>query len=156
MYKPSDLPPLATPGLPKKPRYQQAIRDAYGLTKVPDATLRQVRATYYAQVSYADWLLGELLEAMERTGRDRDTAIVASSDHGDYAGDYGLVEKWPGALETCLLHVPLIARVPGGTAGATAPDMVELYDIMATFLDLAGVRATHTHFARSLVPQIHG
>lgn len=156
LYKPSDLPPLAPPGLPKKPGYQKAIRDAYGLSQVPDAQMREIRATYYAQVSYSDWLLGELLQAMERTGRNRDTALVFSSDHGDYAGDYGLVEKWPGALETCLTHVPLIARIPGGAEGVTDPNMVELYDIMATFLDLAGVQANHTHFARSLAPQIHG
>ena len=156
MYNPGDLPPLAPPHLAKKPPYHEAIRKAYGLTQVTDATFRQIRATYYAQVSYSDWLLGELMEAMERTGRSRDTAIIASSDHGEYAGDYGLVEKWPGALETCLTHVPLIARVPGGVPGVAAADMVELYDIMATFLDLAGTRATHTHFARSLAPQIHG
>jgi arylsulfatase A-like enzyme len=34
--------------------------------------------------------------------------------------------------------------------------MTELYDLMATFLDLAGVQAMHTHFARSLTPQVRG
>ena len=29
-------------------------------------------------------------------------------------------------------------------------EMVELFDIMPTLLELAGTRATHTHFARSL------
>jgi len=38
----------------------------------------------------------------------------------------------------------------------TSHPMVELYDIMATFLELAGTQARHTHFARSLLPQIHG
>jgi len=156
MYKPADLPPLVPPGLAKKPVFYSDIRKAYGLDQVSDAQLRQVRATYYGQVSYSDWLLGELLEALERTGHAQDTAIVTSSDHGDYAGDYGLVEKWPSGLESCLTHVPLIARVPGGTAGVTSHPMVELYDIMATFLELAGTQARHTHFARSLLPQIHG
>lgn len=35
-------------------------------------------------------------------------------------------------------------------------EIVELFDIMPTFLDLAGTRPRHTHFARSLLPQIHG
>lgn len=156
MYNPTDLPALVPPGLPGKPLFHQAIREAYGLTQVSDATLRKVRATYYGQVSYADWVLGELMEAMARTGRDKDTALVVSSDHGDYAGDYGLIEKWPSGLESCLTHVPLIARVPGGKTGHEAREMVELYDIMATFLELGGTRATHTNFARSLLPQIHG
>lgn len=156
LYKPGDLPALVPPDLPKKPIFFQAMREKYGLKNVSDAELRKVRATYYGQVSYSDWLLGELMEALERTGHAKDTALIASSDHGDYAGDYGLIEKWPSGLESCLTHVPLIARTPGGTAGHVGREMNELYDIMATFLDLAGTRATHTHFARSLLPQLHG
>jgi choline-sulfatase len=156
LYDPAKLPPLAPPGLPRKPIYHAAIRQALKLDHVDDATLRKVRATYYGQVSYSDWMLGELMEAIERTGHAGDTALFVASDHGDYAGDYGLVEKWPSGLETCLTHVPLIARVPGGKPGVVAPDMVELYDIMATFLELAGTKATHTNFARSLTPQITG
>ena len=156
MYKAKDLPPLSAPNLAKKPSFHAAIRRRYGLDKVSDADLRQVRATYYGQVSYTDWLLGELLEAMERTGRAADTALFVGSDHGDYAGDYGLIEKWPSGLESCLTHVPLMGRVPGASPGIVGRGMNELYDIMATFLDLAGVRATHTHFARSLLPQMRG
>jgi len=147
---------LIPPGLPGKPLFHQAIRQTYGLTQVSDAELRKVRAAYYGQVSYSDWLLGELMEALERTGHASDTALVMSSDHGDYAGDYGLIEKWPSGLESCLTHVPLIARIPGGKAGVVDGGMVELYDIMATFLELGNTRATHTNFARSLLPQIHG
>jgi len=156
MYNPMDLPPLAPPNLPKKPLFHEAIRRAYHLDKADDAALRQVRATYYAQVSFADWLLGELMEALEATGHANDTVLVASSDHGDYAGDYGLVEKWPGGLETCLTHVPLIARMPGGQAGHVVSAMTELFDIMATFLDLAHVSPSQTIFARSLVSQLRG
>jgi choline-sulfatase len=155
LYAPADIPALVPPGLPGKPAFHTAIRDAYGLTQVSDDELRQVRATYYGQVSYSDWLLGELLEALERTGHAADTAVFVASDHGDYAGDYGLIEKWPSGLESCLTHVPLIARLPGGTPGV-CQEMIELFDIMPTFLDLAGTKATHTHFARSLLPQLHG
>ncbi|MFC3440806.1 sulfatase-like hydrolase/transferase [Sphingobium rhizovicinum] len=156
MYKAADLPPLIPPGLKDKPAFHEAMRRKYGLDQVDDAVLRQVRAVYYGQVSYADWLLGELMEALEKAGRDKDTALFVSSDHGDYAGDYGLVEKWHGGLESCLTHVPLIGRVPGGTPGVVAQDMVEAFDIMPTFLSLGGTSAEHTHFARSLMPQLHG
>jgi len=156
MYRPGDLPPLTPPGLPKHPPFHADMRATYPLAGLSDAQLRKVRAVYYGQVSYADWILGELMEALERTGRAKDTALVVGSDHGDYAGDYGLTEKWPSGLEDCLTHVPLIARIPGGQSGVVASDMTELFDIMPTFLDLAGTRATHTHFARSLIPQLRG
>ena len=156
LYRPDDLPPLAPPGLAKKPLFHDAIRKAYHLDQVSDSVFRQIRATYYGQVSYADWLLGELMEALERTGHVDDTVLVVGSDHGDWAGDYGLVEKWPSALDTCLTHVPLIARMPGGKVGHVVPEMVELFDIMATFLELGHVEARHTHFARSFVSQMKG
>jgi len=156
MYDPGKLPPLVPPGLAGKPSYFEGLRTYYKLNQVSDAELRKVRAAYYAQVSYADWLLGEFLEALERTGHANDTTLFLSSDHGDYAGDYGLVEKWPSGLESCLTHVPLIVQTPGGTARHDVGEMVELYDVMATMLDLADIKATHTHFARSLVPQLHG
>lgn len=132
------------------------MRKAYHLDKATDADFRQVRATYYGQVSYADWLFGQFLETLERTNHVNDTALIFGSDHGDYPGDYGLVEKWPSGLETILTHVPLIVRLPGAPSGHVVNEMVELYDLMATMLELGQVAAKHTHFARSLVPQLKG
>jgi choline-sulfatase len=107
-------------------------------------------------VSYADWVLGELMEAIEKNKRVNDTALFYFADHGDYAGDYGLVEKWPNAMHDALTHIPLIARIPGGQQGHVVNEIVELFDVMATCLDLTGIEARHTHFARSLVPQLKG
>lgn len=156
LYDPRNIPPLVPANLPRRPRFHAALREYCGLSQVTDAELRKVRGVYYGQVSYSDWLLGELMEAMDRTGRSRDTALLVCSDHGDYAGDYGLIEKWPAGLEDCLTHVPLIARIPGGKQGHVSHELTELYDVMPTCLELAGVKATHTHFARTLMPQLHG
>ena len=156
LYSPADVPAPVPPVLKKKPSFHEGIREMYGLDKLDEATFRKIRAVYYGQVSYSDWLLGELMAALEKTGRDKDTALFLASDHGDYTGDFGLIEKWPSGLEDCLTHVPLIGRVPGGKPGVVADEMVELYDVMQTSLELAGTRAHHTHFARSLMPQLRG
>lgn len=156
LYDPAKLPPLKPIGLPKRPNFHEGIRKAYRIQGLPESTFRKIRAVYLGMVSYTDWLLGELLEAIDRTRHTSDTAVFVLSDHGDYAGDYGLVEKWPSGLEDDLTHVPLIARVSGGARGHVCNDLVELFDVMASCLDLAGIQAEHTHFARSLVPQIQG
>ncbi len=156
LHDPDDLPPLIPPDLPGRPPFHAALREAMGLSQVSAAALRQVRAVYLGQASFCDWLLGELMAALERTGHAASTALFATTDHGDYAGDYGLVEKWPSGLEDCLTHAPLIVRTPGGAAGHVVAELTELYDIMATMLELAGAEAEHTHFARSLVPQLAG
>ena len=105
-------------------------------------------------ISYSDSMLGELLEALDKSGGSRDTAVFLFSDHGEWGGDYGLVEKWPSACDGVLEHVPLIAHVPGMAKGHEFAEIVELYDVMATCLELAGIQAQHTHFARSLMPQL--
>jgi arylsulfatase A-like enzyme len=156
LYDPDELPPLVPPGLPGKPPHHAGLREKMGLANVSEAQLRQLRAVYLGQASFSDWLLGELMEALERTGHAPTMALFATTDHGDYAGDYGLVEKWPSGLEDCLTHAPLIVRAPGGAAGHVVEELTELYDIMATMLDLAEAAAAHTHFARSLVPQLAG
>jgi choline-sulfatase len=156
MYSADGVPPLMPPGLQKRPAYMERIRAHTGLDKEPEKTFLRMRASYLGEVSYADWLLGELMEALERTNHVADTALLAFSDHGDYAGDYGLGEKWPGGLEECLTHVPLLARVPGGASAHSVSHHTELFDVMQTCLELADTDAEHTHFSRSLLPQIHG
>jgi len=55
--------------------------------------------------------------------------------------------------------VPLIVALPegmGGAAGHVVREPVQLFDLMPTLLELAGAAPNHTHFARSLVPQLRG
>lgn len=156
MYNPADLPPLRPPGLPRKPNFHEAIRSSRRLDKLTDRDFRKIQAVYLGMVSYSDWVLGELLEAIDKTGHTNDTAVLAFADHGEWAGDYGLVEKWPSAMDDTLTRIPLIARVPGYRRGHVSKEVVELYDLMATCLELGGIEARHTHFARSLVPQLGG
>jgi arylsulfatase A-like enzyme len=160
MYRPSDLAPLRPANLPRQPRFYSALRKRMRLDRLGDDTFRQVQAVYLGQVSYTDWVLGQLLEAIESSGRAHDTALFVFSDHGDYAGDYGLVEKWPNAMPDPLTRIPLIVRLPGDAQGFArghvATGQVELFDVMGTCLELAGVTARHTHFAKSLFPQLRG
>jgi choline-sulfatase len=153
---PGSLPPLRSSEAGGRPSFHRLIRRYRRLDQVEAEVFRQINATYLEMIAFTDHLLGILLEALERTGHDRDTTVIVLSDHGDWAGDYGLVEKWSSALDDCLTRVPLVVRTPGGTSGHVVEEPVEALDLMATVLDLAGITPRHTHFSRSLVPQIHG
>lgn len=156
LHSPADVTDLLPANLPNRPVQLKRMLQVYGLDSVSPDVYRKIRAAYLDRTAYADWLLGLLMESIERTNHSTDTSLFVLSDHGDYAGDFGLVEKWPSGMERCLTHVPLIARVPGGRAGHRIAEPVELFDFMATSLELAGTRASHTHFARTLMPQILG
>jgi phosphoglycerol transferase MdoB-like AlkP superfamily enzyme len=51
-------------------------------------------AVYLGRVAYTDFVLGELLNGIAASPLASNTVIVAHSDHGDYEGDYHVVEKW--------------------------------------------------------------
>ena len=55
--------------------------------------MRKIHAVYLGCVSYSDYLFGMLRDTLKETGLDQTTATFVFADHGDYAGDYGLVEK---------------------------------------------------------------
>ena len=156
MYDPADIPSLRPAELANKPGYHRLIREYRQLGDVPDEIFAKIQAIYLGCNSYVDWMLGQVLAALDETGLADDTVVIVSADHGDWAGDYGLVEKWPSGLDDCLTRVPLIIRAPGNTAGHVIEEPNELFDIMATVMELAGLETEHTHFARSLAPQLNG
>lgn len=153
---PEDIPDLRPTNLINRPTYFNEIRRSRNLEKLGEGDFRQINAVYLGMTGFMDYLFGLLLDALAESGVEDETAVFFFSDHGDYAGDYGLVEKWPNGMEDILTRVPLIARIPGGKAGHIVYEQVEMFDVMATVLELAGIEARHTHFAQSLVPQIKG
>ena len=156
MYDPKDIPDLRPPGLDKKPDFYELIRQYRRLDELPASSFRKLNAVYLGMISYTDWLLGELMTVMDDMGLFDNTVLIVSSDHGDWAGDYGLVEKWPSDFSEALNRVPLIVKAPGNKAGHTVRGPVEMFDLMPSVMELAGLSTTHTHFARSFVPQLRG
>ena len=134
-----------------KPAFMAAYREAYGWGDLTSDDLREVAATYHGMVSRVDDQFGRILAAVDAAGQTDDTLVVFLTDHGEYLGDWGLVEKWPSGMDPCLLRNPLIVAGPGVASGRTCDALVEIVDVGATLLDVAGATPTHTHFGRSLV-----
>ena len=160
MVDPDALPSLRPAGLPDKPAFHKLIRRYRRLSELDpneqDRLFRKIQAVYLGMTSFIDSLLGQVLDTLEETGLSDSTTVSFFSDHGDYAGDYGLVEKWPSAGEDVITRVPLIVRTPGGMAGHVVDEPMGLFDLMPTTLEQADVELEHTYFARSYVDQLHG
>ncbi len=99
--------------------------------------IRVIRAHYYACISFIDFQIGRVLDALERTGRLDNTLILYTSDHGEHLGDYGCFGK-RSMHDTCA-RVPLLARLPGRfDTGAVCDAPVSLVDVAPTILAATG------------------
>lgn len=126
-----------------------AYRDLAGLDGLTDDDWARIRATYAGMVSQLDEQFGRVVAAAERAGVLDRTVTVFHTDHGEYLGDFGMVEKWPSGLDECLLRNPLIVAGPGVAEGGVAGALVEMIDLPATLAELADVELTHRHFGQS-------
>lgn len=114
----------------------------------------ELRAVYLGMCAKVDDQFGRLCGALRRAGIYDDCAIFFLSDHGDFAGDYGMAEKAQNCFEDCLTRVPLLVKPPAGTAldAGVSQSLVELVDFYATALDFAGLPPDREQFGRSLRP----
>ena len=95
---------------------------------------------YLASVSYADAMLGRVLDRLDETGQTDNTLIVLWSDHGWQFGEKLAFRKF--TLWERALRVPLIVAGPGVVAGRWSRP-VSLMDIYPTLMARTGVKAPH-------------
>jgi arylsulfatase A-like enzyme len=129
-------------------------RKAYGWDGLTLEHVHEIMATYHGMVSRVDDQLARLVRAVDAIGATDDTVVAAFTDHGEYLGDFGLVEKWPSGLDPCLLRNPLVLAGGGLPEGLTFDQPVEMVDLLATLCELAEAPVGHTHFGTSLLPAL--
>jgi arylsulfatase A-like enzyme len=102
-----------------------------------DGVREKVIPTYMGLITQIDDQIGELMKFLKQTGKDQETLIVFTSDHGDYLGDHWLGEK--ELFHDTVVKVPLIVVDPSRAADATRDtvcnEIVEAIDLIPTFLD---------------------
>jgi serralysin len=143
-----DLYPLDEIVLPDMPRGDLADVPEWG-RRLVDA--EEVAATvgageharyvqgYLAAISFADAMLGRLLDALADSAIAEDTVVVLWSDNGYHLGEkehFGKVTLWDEAARTLLLVADPAAAA---MAGQERREVVSLLDLFPTVMDYAGV-----------------
>ena len=115
-----------------------------------------VAPTYMGLVKQLDDHVGRLMQALNELGRQEDTLIVFTSDHGDLLGDHWLGEK--EMFYEASVKVPLIVVDPTTSRpGAMHTGLVEAIDLLPTFKDALGLEMDSPWLdGRSLLPTIRG
>jgi len=101
---------------------------------IAEDDIRRSRRAYFANVSYLDEKIGQLLDVLERTRQE--AIVLFVSDHGDMLGERGLWFKM--SFFEGSSRVPLMIAAPGLAPGRVA-DPVSTVDVTPTLCDLAGV-----------------
>lgn len=141
-----------------KPSIIQEIRERQNMQGWSEERWTELRATYFGMCMRMDALLGDLIQAMRDEGIWDNTAMFLFSDHGDFTGDYGLVEKTQNTFEDCLTRVPFIIKPPKATPckPGVRNCLTELVDFSETVYDLTGIEPHYDRFGKSLLPVIAG
>ncbi|MEX2381725.1 MAG: sulfatase-like hydrolase/transferase, partial [Opitutales bacterium] len=150
-------PPRAC-GYEDKPAVMALLHQTWGVDALSAEQLREIKAVYHAQVKLVDAMAGRTLALLEARGLRGDTLVVFTSDHGDFAGEYGLVEKWDTLFHEEIMRVPLIIAGPGiRNPGRGSQAMVENLDILPSLLDLLDIApAPCVQHALSFAPLLRG
>ncbi|MCC7145103.1 MAG: sulfatase-like hydrolase/transferase [Phycisphaeraceae bacterium] len=137
-----------------KPSMLKGIHRLQNMQGWSEERWTELRRTYYGMCARVDAQLGLVVNALKEAGLWEDTALFFFADHGDFTGDYGLVEKTQNTFEDCLTRVPFIIKPPAATPcrPGRRRQLVELIDFPATVEALTGTAFGYSHFGRSLLP----
>ncbi|SEE61366.1 sulfatase family protein [Ruania alba] len=112
----------------------------FGLDTFDEGTWATLRAAYFGSLAFVDEQIGRILTALRDSGRERDTLVLVTTDHGDLLGDHGLLMKGPWHYDSCI-RVPMIAAGAGTEVGASFDGLTSHLDLRPTLLSAAGIDA---------------
>jgi arylsulfatase A-like enzyme len=131
------------------PPMMQSIRDGdnkvWNVNKAyaDEQIWRNHLGAYYALVTEIDHCVGEILQALDEAGIADETIVIYTSDHGDFVGNHGMVEKAALGQNVYedILNIPLIIRYPGNKhKGKRNAELVSLVDIYPTLVELLSLK----------------
>ena len=100
------------------------------------------RDLYAGEVAYLDRQVDRLLGFLESRRLLDETVVALVADHGENLGEHGIDYRHAGLWETTL-HVPLLVRWPGASAGSDGGrrlrGLVQTLDLFPTLLAAAGL-----------------
>lgn len=152
MYADKLLPKAETGAWARQYEPRSSERDDLWHGRLSEQEIRNSRQGYYASVTFMDEQVGRIVDALQRRGMLENTFIVFFSDHGDMLGDHNLWRKAYAYEQSA--HIPMLMRAPtsmGMKAGEKVDGVVELRDVLPTFLEVAGATVPPSVDGKSLL-----
>lgn len=166
MYKPEDMllpPSYANKGNPpphlkwlQEERDQgRAVKNTMGCFGATPREVQEALALNFGSIAFIDAQVGRVLAELRALGRDQDTVVIFTSDHGEFAGDHQLLLKGPLHYRS-LIRTPLIWRDPQRGTGGVSDELISTIDIAPSILERAGVAGYNGMQGVSFLPSLGG
>jgi N-acetylglucosamine-6-sulfatase len=150
---------LADATLPRPPSFDEGnvsdkptwISDNPSLNPEQVARAEELYRKRLQSMLAVDDMIGDLVEALRKSGELDNTYLVFTSDNGFHLGTHRLTAgKWTAYEED--IRIPLVVRGPGVPEGRTLDHLVLNNDFAPTFAELAGAETPEFVDGRSLAP----
>ncbi len=149
-HHPQESEPEAIRFLMEQRNFRGHARDCY-----TEKEWRLHRWAYCRLTERVDSQIGRVLETLRDSGKEKDTVVIFSSDHGDHDSSHKMEHKTAFYEEA--VGVPLIISQPGATPRGVCSEVVSNgLDLLPTFCDYAGIEAPEGLIGTSLRPLAEG
>jgi len=131
------------PHIPYDPpaRYREEFAQDHGFALFNERKRAVGIDLYDGEIRYTDDALAELVGKLRELGVWDNTLLVFTSDHGEEFFEHGVLGHGFSLYQE-VVHVPLLFRGPGVPAGAVLEAPVQIVDLAATVLAMAGTDVT--------------
>ncbi len=119
-----------------------------------DDSWEQVHRSYLACISWADFNIGRVLDALENSPYADNTVVVLWSDHGYHQGEKRSFRKFSLWEESTRVPFIIYDPRPGKMKSGNCNEAVSLINIYRTLGDLAGIDAPEYVDGKSLIEQL--
>lgn len=139
-----ELPPIKVDDLedlPERMKRAKTARSKIHKELEAKGAVKDAIHGYLACMSYADAMMGRVLDALEKSPYADNTIVVLWSDHGYHHGekyDWGKHTLWERTS-----NVPFIWAGPGVKKGAVTDVTASLIDMYPTFVEMCGLPKPH-------------
>ncbi len=117
--------------------------------------LERLRANYMGMVRLIDDQMRRFVDGMKEIGEYDNSTFVITSDHGDYAGEYGLMKKGAGVVDP-ITRIPMVWFGNGVKQSGLRDDHISIVDIMPTACEVMGAEIPSGVQGRSLTEMLSG
>lgn len=123
---------------------------AYGKCTDTDHQLKEIIKKYKANLSFADYAVGKLINKLKDLGIYDECNIIFTSDHGFNLGEHGCMGKGVSHIYNEVSSIPLVIKTPNSKTQVRYSQITQNIDLFPTIFEQYNLEVPNSVHGRSL------